>query len=223
MADQVALAARPRPGTGKGEARALRRAGRVPAVAYGTGLEATPVSVDARELYHATHTDAGLNAIIRLGIEDQTHLALVREINRHPVRREILHVDFVTVSRSVKVQVDVPVVLEGEAVGVGEGGVAEHSLFTLAVEVLPLEVPDQIVVDISGLGVGDVLRVGDLELPAGVEALVDPEEAVVSIVVPSMDVPETATGPDADAAEDQAEGATPQEDDSAQAATADEG
>lgn len=223
MADQVALAARPRPGTGKGEARALRRAGRVPAVAYGTGLEATPISVDARELYHATHTDAGLNAIIRLGIEDATHLALVREINRHPVRREILHVDFVTVSRSVKVQVDVPIVLEGEAAGVGEGGVAEQSLFTLAVEVLPLEVPDQIVVDISGLGIGDVLRVGDLELPAGVEALADPDEAVVSVVVVSLDVPEAATGVEAEAAEDLAEGATVQEVESAQAATADQG
>jgi len=211
MADQVALAARPRVGSGKGEARALRREGRVPAIAYGAALAATPLSVDARELYHATHTDAGTNAVIRLVIEGDTHLAFIREINRHPVRREILHLDFVTVDRTVKVEVEVPLVLEGDSPGVDEGGVAEQTLFALSVEVLPLEVPDQITADISALGVGDVLRVGDLTLPAGVESLVDADEPVVSIVVPALDVPETETGEDAAAGEGEAEGATADE------------
>lgn len=204
MADQVALAARPRVGSGKGEARALRRDGRVPAIAYGAALAATPLSVDARELYHATHTDAGTNAVIRLEIEGDTHLAFIREINRHPVRREILHLDFVTVDRSVKVEVDVPIVLEGDAPGVDEGGIAEQTLFALAVEVLPLEVPDQIAADISGLEVGDVLRVGDLQLPAGVESLVDAEEPIVTVVVPTLDVPETDTTTGAEPSADQA-------------------
>jgi len=203
MADQVALGARPRAGTGKSEARALRREGRVPAVAYGVGLEPTPLSVDARELYHVLHTDAGDNAIIRLSVEGHPHLALAREVQRHPVRREVLHVDFVTVSRNVKVAVEIPIVLEGEAAGVDEGGVLDQSLFTLNVEVLPLEVPDSLTLDVSGLGVGDVARVGDIALPAGVDLLDDPEEAVASVVVMHLDVPEqeSATEIAVDAAE----------------------
>src|SRR5690606_8245376 len=147
MSKQVALAARPRRGGGKSEARRLRREGRVPAIAYGADLPPTPVSVDALELYHALHTDAGTNAILRLEVDGSSHLALAREIQRHPVRREILHVDFVTVSQDVKVTVDVPIVLTGEAPGVTEGGVADQSLHTLSIEVLPLEVPDQIALD----------------------------------------------------------------------------
>lgn len=197
MADQVALGARPRAGSGKSEARALRREGRVPAVAYGVGLEATAVSVDARELYHVLHTDAGDNAIIRLSVDGRPHLALAREVQRHPVRREVLHVDFVTVSRNVKVAVEVPIVLEGEAAGVDDGGVLDQSLFTLNVEVLPLEVPDSLALDVSGLGIGDVARVGDITLPAGVDLLDDPEEAVASVAVPHLDVPEQESATEA--------------------------
>jgi large subunit ribosomal protein L25 len=190
MSKQVALAATGRAGTGKGEARALRRAGRVPAIAYGSDLEQPlPVSVDGRELYHALNTDAGVNAILRLDIDGaDTQLAIVREIQRHKLRREVLHVDFVTVNRNVKISVDVPIVTEGEAQGADEGGVADQVLFSLPVEVLPLEVPDQITLDISGMAVGDVLRVSDLQLPDGVETSADPEEAVITVNVPQLDV-----------------------------------
>jgi large subunit ribosomal protein L25 len=188
MSKQVALVARGRAGTGKGEARALRRAGRVPAIAYGSDLEApVPVSVDGRELYHALHTDAGENAILRLDIEGDTQLAIVREIQRHPVRREVTHVDFVTVNRNVKITVEVPIATEGEAAGADEGGVADQVLFALPVEVLPLEVPDQITLDISEMQVGDVKRVEDLVLPAGVEPLEDPDRTVVTVNVPQLD------------------------------------
>lgn len=189
MSQQVALAATGRAGTGKGEARALRRAGRVPGVAYGADLEAPlSVSVDGRELYHALHTDAGENAILRLEIDGDTQLAIIREIQRHPVRREVLHVDFVTVNRNVKITVDVPIVTEGDAPGADEGGVADQVLFTLPVEVLPLEVPDQITLDISDMQVGDVKRVADLMLPDGVETAEDPETTVVTVNVPQLDV-----------------------------------
>jgi large subunit ribosomal protein L25 len=190
MSQQVALEAAARVGSGKGEARSLRRAGRVPAVAYGQDLQPTPVSVDARELYHALHTGAGENAIIRLDIDGESHLAMARELQRHPVRRDVLHVDFVTIDRNRKIQVDVPIHLTGESPGVTEGGVADLALFTLAVEVLPLEVPDQIVLDISDMTIGDVKRVEDLPLPEGVTALDDPETTVVSVTVPQVEVPE---------------------------------
>lgn len=190
MADQVTLAAETREGRGTGEGRRLRRAGRVPAVAYGSGLDATPVSVDALELYHALRTEAGLNALIRLEIDGDTHLTLARELQRHPVRREILHVDFVAVDRARKVTVDVPINLLGEAPGTEEGGVVDQVRFDVAVEVLPLEVPDSLELDISDMQVGDVKRLGDLTLPEGVELLDDPDATVVSVSIPAMEVPE---------------------------------
>lgn len=190
MSKQVALAASGRAGIGKGEARALRRAGRVPGVAYGAELErALPVSVDGRELYHALHTEAGENAILRLDVDEaESQLAIVREIQRHPVRREIVHVDFVTVNKNVKITVEIPIVTEGEAIGADEGGVADQVLFSLPVEVLPLEVPDQITLDISDMQVGDVKRVEDLVLPEGVETSEEPERTVITVNVPQLEV-----------------------------------
>lgn len=190
MADQVTLAVEPRTGRGKGEARRLRREGRVPAIAYGSGLDATAVSVNGLELYHALRTDAGLNALIRLEMDGDVHLTLARELQRHPVRREIMHVDFVAVDREVKVTVDVPVHLEGEAPGSNEGGVVDQVRFSASVEVLPLEVPDVLTLDVSDMQVGDVKRLEDVPLPAGVELLDDPDGTVVSVYVPTAEVPE---------------------------------
>lgn len=195
MAEQVTLDARLRAGSGKGEARALRREGRVPAIAYGADLEAPKaISVDALELYHALHTEAGLNAIINLRVDEDQQLVIARELQRHPVKRHLLHADFVTVSRTVKITVDVPVVTEGTAAGEDEGGVAEQQLYTIPVEVLPLEVPDHIVLDISDMEVGDVKRVSDLVLPEGVESLEDPDRTVVTVNVPALEVPEPEEG-----------------------------
>ena len=210
MSKQVSLAARPRQGNGKGEARALRREGRVPAIAYGTDLEPTPLSVDSLDLYHALHTDAGSNAILSLEVGGDTHLALAREIQRHPVRRDVLHVDFVTVSRNVKVSVDIPIHLEGaeEAPGTQEGGVISQELYALPIEVLPMEVPDSVTADVSAMDVGDTIRVADLVLPSGVEFTVDGETTVATCVVPQMDVPETTEEVLEGEAGDQAEGAT---------------
>ena len=212
MSKQVALAAQRRPGSGKSEARALRRAGRVPAIAYGSDLAATPLSVDALELYHALHTDAGRNAILRLDVDGESHLALAREIVRHPVRRDVLHVDFVTVSRNVKVSVDVPIHLSGadESPGVEGGGVLSQELYALPVDVLPLEVPDEIRVDVSGLAIGDVLRVADLSVPAGVTVTADPDTPVVTVVLPQLEVPEPEEALEGEAGLE-AEGATAEE------------
>lgn len=190
MPDQVSIAVRSRPGNGKGEARKLRQQGRVPAVAYGAGLGSTPVSVDARDLYHALRTDAGLNAIIRMEIDGEQHLTLAREIHRHPVRREILHVDFVAVSRDVKVTVDVQINLVGEAPGQAEGGILDQVRFTVPVEVLPLEVPESFELDISDMQIGDVKRVEDLDVPEGAEVLDDLEWSVVTLNAPEFEEPE---------------------------------
>lgn len=187
MADQVTLVAEPRAGRGKGEARRLRRDGRVPAIAYGSGLDATAVSVDALELYHALRTDAGLNALIRLQLDGDTHLTLARELQRHPVRREIMHVDFVAVDRERKVTVDVPLHLQGDAPGADEGGIVDQVLFSVSVEVLPLEVPDELTLDISDMQMGDLKRLADVVLPAGVELLEDSDRTVVSVSAPTFE------------------------------------
>lgn len=215
MAEQVTLTAEPRAGGGKGEARRLRREGRVPAIAYGSGVPATPVSVDALELYHALRTDAALNALIRLHIGGDVHLTLARELQRHPVRRDILHVDFVAVDRSRKVTVDVPIHLQGHAAGADEGGVVDQALFTASVEVLPLEVPDELTLDISEMQIGDVKRLADLPLPEGVTVLDDPDRAVVSVYLQALDVPEEGV--------EEAEGEAPSDEEGAEeAAAADE-
>jgi len=213
MSKQVELAAQSRSGNGKGEARALRRQNRVPAIAYGTDLDPTPISVDQLELYHALHTDAGSNAILALDVAGETHLALAREIQRHPVRRDVLHVDFVTVSRNVKVAVDVPIHLEGvdDAPGTQEGGVISQELYALPIEVLPLEVPDSITLDVSTMVVGDTVRVEDLTVPSGVEITVDLDTTVATCVVPVMDVPEPEEGEEAAEGEEGAEAAEGEE------------
>ena len=196
MADQVTLTAEPRTGRGKGESRRLRRDGRVPAIAYGAGLDATAVSVDGLELYHALRTDAGLNALIRLEMGDDTHLTLARELQRHPVRRDIMHVDFVAVDRERTVTVDVPLHLEGDAQGADEGGGVDQVLFSVSVEVLPLEVPDVLTFDVSDMQVGDVKRLEDVALPDGVTLLEDPDRTVVSVYIPSAEMPEDTVAED---------------------------
>lgn len=191
MSQQVPLAARPRVGSGSSEARALRREGRVPAIAYGREMEATPLSVDANDLFHALNTAAGENAILRLEWDGQDQLALAREIQRHPVKRHYVHVDFVAVSRTVKVSADIPIRLEGEAPGVDQdGGVAEQPLYSLSVEVLPLSMPDEFVLDISDMQVGDTKRVADVPVPDEVDVMDDPDTAVVTISYAEVDVPE---------------------------------
>lgn len=196
MADQVTLAAQARNGRGKGEARRLRRAGRVPAVAYGTDLDAAPVSVDSLELYHALHTGAGLNALISLEVDGASHLTLARELQRHPVRRDIQHVDFVVVDRTRKVTVDVPINLEGEAPGSDEGGVVDQVRFDVSIDVLPFDVPESLSLDISDMQVGDVKRLGDLDLPAGIDLLEDEDSTVVSVSIPTAEVPEDEVAED---------------------------
>jgi large subunit ribosomal protein L25 len=166
--------------TGSRESRRLRAEGRIPGVVYGHGSEPLPVSVDGRSLRAALTTEAGLNALLALQLDGQTHLTLAREIQRHPVRNTVVHVDFQIVRRDEVVSAEVPVILVGEATAVEQrDGVVEHQLTSLTVHATPDRIPNQIEVDISGLQIGEAIRVGDLPLPEGVATDVDPDEAVV--------------------------------------------
>jgi large subunit ribosomal protein L25 len=205
------LAAENRSDAGKGAARRLRASGRVPAVLYGHGTKPQHLSVDARQFGQALRTDAGANVLISLEVGRDQHLALAKEIQRHPVRGHLIHVDFIQVRRGEKVHVQVPVHLVGEAPGVREGGIADQDLYQLNVEAEVTAVPEAIEADLSGLGIGDVLRVGDLKAPAGAVLLDDPEAAVVSVVAPTVEAePQAEEAAEGEAAEG-AEGATAEE------------
>lgn len=180
MPSEVTLTVEPRTSGGTRPSRRLRREGRIPAVVYGRGGDPTPVTVDYRDLRAALTTDAGLNAILNLEVAGETVLAIVKEMQRHPVRHEVSHVDFIRISRDVAVTVEVPIVLEGEAIQVmNHDGTVEQVLYTLTVSAKPGSIPNEITVDISGLDVGEAVRVGDLQLPAGATTELDPEEAIV--------------------------------------------
>ena len=192
--------------TGSRPSNRLRSEGKVPATVYGLGGDAVSVSVDWRELRHALTTDAGMNALINLEIDGHaSELTIVKEMQRHPIKRNVLHIDFLRVSRDVAIEVDVPIVLEGEAEQVlRDGGLVEQALFHLTVRAKPGSIPNELTIDISALTIGESLRVGDLTLPDGVETDVDAEEAVVIGQVPQVEAlpePEVAEGEEGEAAE----------------------
>jgi large subunit ribosomal protein L25 len=181
---EVRLKAERRAVSGKGGARKARAAGKVPAIVYGGGMEPVAVQVDRRELVTALHTEAGFNVLLDLDIDNTTTLALMRELQRDPVKGTLLHADFVKVERTQRIEVEVPVRLTGEAPGVREGGVLEHQLFSAHVRCLPTEVPEHIDADISSLGVGDSLKVSDLPPGRGYEILNDPDSVLAIIAAP---------------------------------------
>ncbi|MDP8986977.1 MAG: 50S ribosomal protein L25 [Actinomycetota bacterium] len=178
MAEQ-ALKAEAGRATGSRASRRLRAQGKVPAVVYGHGIDPVSVAVVRRELRAALTTEAGMNALIDLGVDGQQHLTIVRDVQRDPVRNEVTHVDFVVVRRDEIISVEVPIVLTGVAEEVKrEAGTVDQVLFELTVHATPGTIPNEFVVDISELTIGDTVRVGDLSLPSGVTTDVDPEEPV---------------------------------------------
>jgi len=183
---EVGLQADVRDGRGKGVARRLRAAGKIPATMYGRGADPVALAVDARALNHTLSGDAGMNVLIDLEVDGETHLTLAREVARNPVRGDILHVDFLKIAHDQKIHVDVPLHMEGEAPGTKEGGVLEHNLWQLSVECFPTDVPDSITVDISSVGIGDSIRVGDIHPPEGARILNDEDEVVLTCLVPLL-------------------------------------
>jgi large subunit ribosomal protein L25 len=160
-------------------------AGRVPAILYGRGIVPTPLAVDSKQIGHALHTEAGANVLVNLEVEGgRRYLTMVREVQRHPVRGNLLHVDFVNTARDVKTHAEVPLQITGESRGVREGGVIEHHLWELRVEALPTDIPSSLEADISHLAIGDHLRVADVTPPAGVDIVSEPDEIILSVVEP---------------------------------------
>jgi large subunit ribosomal protein L25 len=187
MATSVALGAERRTGTGKGPARQLRLKGRIPAVIYGHGREPEALSLSEAELGKALTGIAAGSTIFELTIDGTPVKALIREIQRHPVRPKIVHVDFYEVHAGEKVTLEVPVHLAGVPDGVrNAGGVLDHLLHQVRIRVLPAEIPSHIEVDVTNLRVGTSLHVSDL--PAGnYEILADPGATVCTVVAPRVE------------------------------------
>ncbi len=171
----------------------LRSMGKIPGVIYGHGIDPMPVAVEGRELRHALTGPAGLNTLLALQVDGATHLTLAREIQRHPVRGTVTHVDFLVVRRDEVVSADVPVQLVGDAIEVHRAdGLVEQQVFSLPVHATPDRIPSSIEVDVTALRVGDMIRVGDLQLPEGVTTEVDAEDPVVVAQAPAALVVEEA-------------------------------
>jgi large subunit ribosomal protein L25 len=185
----------PRKDTGKGAARTLRRDGRFPAVIYGHAREPLSLSVPAREFDRLLERVAAENTVIELSIDGTMSRTLIREIQRHPVKRNVLHVDFQELVAGERVIVSIPIVLQGTAEGVrNAGGILSQIMQELECRVDPLNMPPNIVVDVTNLAIGHSIHVSEMVIPEGVEVLEDPEATVAIVAAPRVEEEAPAAG-----------------------------
>ena len=184
----ASLNASPRTDKGKGVARKLRAAGQVPGVIYGHGREPQSLTVNAREFDRLAERVRITSTVIELALDGRTARTLVRELQRDPIRRNVLHIDFQELVAGEKVNVSVPLRFIGTAEGVkSAGGILEEVIHTLDVRVDPSSIPDHIDVDVTPLTIGHGLHVRDLKLPEGVEVLDDPDNTVCTVTPPKAE------------------------------------
>lgn len=180
-----------RENTGTGASRADRRSGMIPAVLYGEGVEAPlHLIVDKIPLEKllAVH---GQGSIVTVKVKDQAEYpAMIKDVQYHPVRGQIIHVDFQGISLTKTMRTVVPIVLEGTPEGIKAGGVLQHQLRELEVECLPQDLPEHVLAKISHLGLAETLFVRDLEVPEKVTVLTDEDEVVVTVLAPRAEAEE---------------------------------
>lgn len=186
------LKAQKRDETGKGAARKARSRGEIPAVMYGQGGEPTSLTVMKDDMRDVLASKAGSNVLLDLQVIDgknkDNYLVMIKEMQKHPFKEKLLHVDFLKVARDTKVTMKVPIALTGEeeSVGLKAGGTLQHNLWEVEVECLPTEVPNHIYVDVKDVDVGDHLVVSDLEVPQGVTILTEPTDTILSVLAPRL-------------------------------------
>lgn len=188
MTEAASLKAELRKEKGKGAARRMRRDGRIPAVIYGRGEDTRELSVDAHDFEVLMRHVSLDNTLIDLDIKGKRGKikALVGEVQTHPFKPEVLHVDFLMIHAGEKVHVQVPVRLEGNPAGVKEGGVLQHVLHDLELNCAAEAIPEAILVDVSALEIGDSIHVYDLDLPEGVEIEIDESRTVALVAAPRI-------------------------------------
>jgi large subunit ribosomal protein L25 len=187
----ASLSAEARSETGKGVARKLRAAGRVPAIVYGHAREPQALSLTTRELEKLLSQISTGSTVVELTLGGATTKTLIREIQRHPFKKQILHVDFQELVAGEKVTVEIPLVFVGVPEGVRlSGALLEQILHSIEVLVDPANIPNHIDVDVTNLGMGHSLHVRELPLPAGLEVLTDEDATVCAVVAPRAVVEE---------------------------------
>ncbi|AUH69749.1 MULTISPECIES: 50S ribosomal protein L25/general stress protein Ctc [Gordonia] len=201
MATAPQLAAAVREEKGKGAARRARAAGQVPAVLYGHGTDPEHLLLPDRELAAILRAN-GVNAVVELDIAGQKQLALTKQVDVHPIRNYIEHVDLLIVKRGEKVNVEVAILIEGVA---ASGTLTIQDASAVEVEAEALHIPENIVVDVHNLPAGTNVTAADLKLPAGVELITDPETLVVTIEAAKTAAETVGEEADEEAAEDAAE------------------
>lgn len=170
--------------TGSAASRRLRAADRIPAVLYGHGMQPVSLSVARRDLRVALSGPAGQNTILSLNVDGTSYTAIVKEMQRHPVRRNVAHVDFIQIDLSEEITVNVPVHLSGTAKAVlSAGGLVDPAVDSLEVRSTPANVPNEILIDVTDMTPDSVVRLADIAMPNGVVALGDPDMPVVTVLM----------------------------------------
>jgi large subunit ribosomal protein L25 len=188
----ASLSAELRADVGKGVARKLRAAGRVPGVIYGHARKPQSLSIGARDLLRLVEQVSWENTVVELSVDGATTRTLIREIQRHPVKRDILHVDFQELVAGEKVSVNIPVRLVGTPAGVRtSGGIMNQVMFELQVKVDPAHIPTHFDVDVNDVNIGHSLHVSDIKVPDGIDVLHDADETVMTVVAPKAAEEET--------------------------------
>lgn len=197
---------------GSAAARRLRRQESIPAVLYGLGMSPVSVAVERSALRLALSGPAGVNTILTLEVDGNSYPAVVKDMQRHPVRRTVAHVDFMRIDLSEELTVSVPVHLVGNAKAVlSEGGLVDAAADTLEIVTTPANMPSEISVDVSNMQIGDVIRLSEITMPAGCRAVGDPEMPVVTTVAGSKAAPAAEAAPAEGAEGADAAGETPAE------------
>jgi len=188
----VSLAAKTRDSVGTGNARKLRQAGEVPAVIYGHSRDAQSLSLNARDLEKLLSQIAGTSTVVELTMDGKMARTLIREVQRHPFKRQVLHVDFQELVAGEKVTLRVPLRFHGTPVGVREnGGILEETMHQITLRVDPASIPDHIDVDVAALTIGHSIHIRDLQLPQGAEIMDDEDTPVAIVSAPRAVVEET--------------------------------
>ncbi len=194
--ETIKLSVEPRQERGKGEMGRLRRGGKVPGVFYGPGTNSASVCVDTREFHYKVEGLEGSHLIEFLSRATDLNgkIALLKDVQHHPVTTEPLHIDFYEIDVKVPIQVAVPVHFVGKAEGVTAGGVLHYFRREVMVECLPLDIPESIEIDVTPLELNDTVRVEDLKLPPGVSALEDAQLILASVAIPTGTAETTEEG-----------------------------
>ncbi len=186
----VQLKAKKREDLQKSNTKKIRQSGRIPAVVYGNNKQSNTISVDSIELLK-TVRDEGRNAIISLDVEGKSVDVMLHDYQIEPIRDELVHADFYVVNMSQEMDVEVTVRLEGEAQGSKEGGVLQQPLYALAVRAKPADIPEEIMIDVSDLQIGDSIMVSDLKDGKNYEILEDENTTIVTVTAPDTAEEET--------------------------------